>query len=63
MSSEYPENTFIGSLRKARTQFGLMFIRLGAEIVMSNSESYKLYLKHNGKMKLVGELSKEDTEE
>lgn len=58
MSEQYPEDTFIGSLRKARTVFGMALIRIGAEIVMKNSSKYNLYVKHNGKIELLGELEK-----
>lgn len=57
---EHPDNTFVGALRKARTEIGFMLIRVGAEIAMKNTDSYKLYLKHNGKLELVGELTKSD---
>lgn len=58
MKEDYPENTLIGSLMKARIAFGMMLMRAGAEIVMKNSNSYKIYIKHNEKLETIGELIK-----
>lgn len=43
---------------KLRESWGMLFIRLGAVILLKHKDSYKLYMKHNGKMELLGELDK-----
>lgn len=58
MSEEYPENTFIGALHKAREAFGMALIRIGADIVMKNNDTVKLYIKYGGEMEIIGTVEK-----
>lgn len=44
---------------KLREAWGMLFIRIGAEILMKHKDSYKLYMKYNGKMELLCELQKD----
>lgn len=60
---EYPPNTFLGSLRKARGEIGMALIRIGASIAIKNNEKLKIYMKQGGKVELLGELEKKKSED